>query len=279
MRATMIPTVFNWLFKARTWSAFRFRSEFTRRAWAHAERLFSDLFPNGYDGEVFLCGGAFKPLLKQGLVISDIDLFVRTLQDREKLCAALLAHGAFLIQEFPPNCIKFWLKGQVVEVAYHDVESGSLDDLLSIFDLALCGIGSRYAKGRVSEVQIRMDFWNAVRHRSVNAQSSYLKLLISQKDPRLLSSLHRMVRQAVELNYRVNPNDERLLWEIYWDVFTEMDRLAATDYYVKTIVQYKGWHDGDFLGTANSRPLTICPARAAQLHPPEGLWRKMWWTK
>lgn len=146
----MIPTVFSRFLKGRMSFALGFRSEFMSEVLTHAEHLFTDLFPNGYDGQVFLCGGAFKPLLKENLAIADIDLFVRTQQDREKLRAALLAQGAVLVQDFPPNCIKFWLRGQVVEVAYHDVKSGSLDDLLSIFDLALCGIGSLYAIGCVT---------------------------------------------------------------------------------------------------------------------------------
>ena len=200
-------------------------------------------------------------MLKENLAIADLDLFVRTQQDREKLCTALLAQGAVLVQDFPPNCIKFRLRGQVVEVTYHDVKSGGLDDLLSIFDLALCGIGSLYANGCVAEVHVRKGFWNAVRHRSVNVQASYLKLLMFQKDPRLLSSLQRMGQQAEELNYQVNPDDERLLWEIYWDKFTETERIAATDYYIKTIVQYKGRYDEEFLRRAANREYAAPPTR------------------
>ena len=62
-----------------------------------------------------------------------------------------------------------------------------------------------------------------------------------------------MGRQAAELSYQVSPNDEHRLWEIYWDEFTETERLAAMEYYIKTIVQYKGVDDEEFLRRAGKR--------------------------
>ena len=70
-----------------------------------------------------------------------------------------------------------------------------------------------------------------------------------------------MGQQAEELSYQVNLDEERLLWEIYWDKFTETERIAATDYYVKTIVQYKDRYDEEFLRRAANREYAAPPMR------------------
>ncbi len=216
---------------------------FRYRLRAHAQQVLRNLFPEGYDGEVFLCGGAFKPMLKKGLPISDLDLWVRNRKEREKLCAALVARGAHLIRDFHPFCIKFRLDGQLVEITYHNVKDGALSDVVSTFDLALCGMGARYVNGKVVEVFVSDECWHAIRHRSVTVQESYFGFLLIQRAPSLIRTLHRMGQQAAELGFRVDLNHEHLLWGLYWGEFTEEERRAAMDLYFETMVSYKGQHD------------------------------------
>ncbi len=220
-----------------------FRALFRNRIRAHAQRIFSSLFPQGYAGEVFLCGGAFKPLLKKGLPINDLDLWVRNRKEREKLCAALVARGAHLVQDFRPFCIKYKLEGRYVEITYHNVKDGALSDVVNTFDLAICAIGARYMNGRVAEAYLSEECWQAIRSKNVTVLDSYFCFVLLQKAPSLLRSLHRMGQQATELGYRVNANHERILWSIYWKDFNEEERRAAMDLYFETMVTYKGQHD------------------------------------
>ena len=220
-----------------------FRALFKRRVRAHAKRVFASLFPQGFDGEVFLCGGAFKPLLKPGLPVQDYDLWVRNRKGREKLCAALEKSGAHLIRDFHPFCIKFRHDGQLVEITYHNVNNGTLHDVVNTFDLSICGIGARYLNGEVVDVHVSDECWHAIRTRSVTVLDSYFIFLLLQKAPSLVRTLHRMGHQAAELGYRVDLDHEHRLWELYWSDFTEEERRAAVDLYFDTMVDYKGQHD------------------------------------
>jgi hypothetical protein len=220
-----------------------FRALFHRRVRSHAQRIFASLFPEGYDGEVFLCGGAFKPLLKKGLPVHDYDLWVRTRKDREKLCAALEKSGAHLIRDFHPYCIKFKHDGQLVEITYHNVKDGGLKDVLNTFDLSLCSIGARYVNGKVVEAHVSDECWHAIRTRNVMVQQSYFLFLALQKAPSIVRTLHRMGHQAAELGFRVDLNHEHLLWDLYRTQFTDEERQAAIDLYFDTMVDYKGQHD------------------------------------
>jgi hypothetical protein len=219
------------------------RAIFLRRVRSHAQRIFASLFPKGYEGEVFLCGGAFKPLLKKGLPIQDYDLWVRNKKEREKLCAALTAAGAHLVRDFHPYCIKFRHDGQLVEITYHNVKDGALSDVLSTFDLSLCSIGVRYVNGRIVEAQVSEECWEAIRSKNVTVPSAYFVYLMLAKAPSLIRTLHRMGHQAAELGFRVDLHDEHSLWGLYWNEFSEDERKAAVDLYFETMVDYKGQHD------------------------------------
>ena len=217
-----------------------FRFLFKNRIRRHAQRVFDSLFPKGYEGEVFLCGGAFKPLLKKGLPINDLDLWVRNRKERQKLCAALSTGGAHLIHDFHPFCMKFRHDGQLVEITYHNVKDGALSDVVNTFDLSVCGVGARYANGKVVETFVSDECWRAIRSRQVTVMDSYLCYLLLQNPPSLLRSLHRMGQQAAELGYRVNEEQEHHLWDLYWRQYTEDERRAAMDLYFDTVVSYKG---------------------------------------
>jgi hypothetical protein len=220
-----------------------FRSLFLYRLRGHSRRVFRFLFPNGYDGEVFLCGGAFKPVLKRGSAVHDLDLWVRNRKEREKLCKALLDRGAHLLHDFHPYCIKFRLEGQIIEITYHNVKDGGIGDVLNTFDLGICGIGARYASGNLAEVHVSDACWQSLETRQVSVLDSYFCLLHLQKTPSVLRTLHRMGQHAAELDFQVDEDCEHRLWDLYWHEFTEEERRASMDLYFDTMVTYKGQHD------------------------------------
>ena len=220
-----------------------FRALFERRLRSHAGKLLEELFPQGYAGEFFLCGGAFKPLLKEGLPINDLDLWVRNRREREKLSAALVERGAQLIKDFQPFCIKFQLGGRDVEITYDNVNDRTLPEMLDACDLAISSMGVRYANGRIAEVCVSAECWQAVRHKRVAVLNSFWVALLNKRGPSLLNCLHRMARQAAELEYHSNPAHEQILWDIYWNDFTEDQRSVAVKLYQEIAVNYKGQGD------------------------------------
>lgn len=219
------------------------RHLFLHRVRSRAHQLFAFLFPRGFDGEVFICGGAFKPLLRKGLVMHDLDLWVRDRKQRARLCHALLERGAVLLQDFHPYCMKFRLEGQVIEITYHNVKDGTLADVLNTFDIALCAMGARFVAGRLEEVHVTEESWQSIRAKEVRLLDSYFCFIGLQKPASLLRSLHRMGQKAAELGYQVNTDHEHRLWDIYWHDYTEEERRQAMDLYFDTMVAYKGQHD------------------------------------
>lgn len=220
-----------------------FRALFLHRVRRHARRVFQFLFPEGFDGEVFLCGGAFKPLIKKGHPMHDLDLWVRNRKEREKLCKMLLRRGAVLLHDFHPYCLKFRLDGQLIEITYHNVKDGRLEDVLNTFDLALSAIGTRFEKGQIVEALVTDECWHALSHREVRVLDAYFCFLALTKAPSLLRTLHRMGQKAAELGFAVNLDQEHRLWETYWQDYSEEERRVAMDLYFDTMVAYKGQHD------------------------------------
>jgi len=229
-----------------------FRTLFYHRVRAHAQHLLESVFPDGYQGEIFLCGGAFKPLLYKKGVVHDLDLWVRNPVERRHLSEALSAAGATLVEDFHPFCQKFRREGRWVKVACQDVESGALEDVLGSFDLSLCGVGARYVDGSVVETEIHEEFWQAFRHRRVRLLRSYLTQLEQEKTPTLLRSLHRMGLQAAELGYRVDDEDEHRLWELYWNLYTADERRTAMDLYFESMVVARGPKDDHLVRRASA---------------------------
>ena len=227
-----------------------FRSIFRARVRLRAQHAFEQVLGPGYDGEVFLCGGAFKPLLKRGAGMNDLDLWVRDRKEREKLTRFLLARGAVLARDFHPYCLKLRLDGRLIEITYHNVRDSALADVLNTFDLAICGVGARYEKGRVAEVHVSDECWQAVRSRTVQVLPSYLCALQALKTPSLIRTLHRMGQQAAELDFQVDVAQEHLLWEIFSNDYSEEERRAAMDLYFETMVSYKGICDENLVRRA-----------------------------
>ena len=243
------------------------RALFVHRVRGHALQVFRFLFPKGYDGEFFLCGGAFKPLLKKGHPMHDLDLWVRDRRQREKLCAALLERGAALLKDFHPFCLKFRLDGQLIEVTYHNVKDGSIADVLNTFDLAASAVGARFVDGRVVEAVVHDECWQAIRSGEVRVLETYLCFLALTKSPSLIRTLHRMGQKAAELDLEVNVDHEHRLWDLFWHHYTEDERRAAMDLYFDTMVAYKGQHDARLVHRATVGSMPVAPSRSGTTAP------------
>lgn len=245
-----------------------FYSMFKARARWHAKTVFEQLFGGPYDGEVFLCGGAFKPLLKRRLPINDLDLWVRDRHEREKLTRFLLARGAVLARDFHPYCLKLRLDGRLIEITYHNVKDGGLEDILNTFDLAICGIGARYCRGTVADTFVGEDCWQAVRQRTVRVLPSYLVAVRELRSPSVIRTLHRLGQQAAELGFGVDAAHEHLLWDIFWNEFNDDERRAALELYFETVVAYKGVCDDRLLrrATVGYSPV-LDPGPAVEILP------------
>ncbi len=217
-----------------------FLALFKARIRRHAKQIFTELLGDDYDGEVFLCGGAFKPLLKRKLPINDYDLWVRDNTQRGKLIQFLLDRGATIARDYAPYCLKLRLDGRIIEITYNNVDDARLEDVLNTFDLAVCGMGVRYAGRRVAEVFVSSECWDAIRHRAVRTLPSYMSFLCIQRAASLVRTLHRMGQQATELGYEVDTGHEHALWEIFWSDFSEGERRAAVDLYFETMVTHNG---------------------------------------
>jgi hypothetical protein len=228
------------------------RALFQLRMRHHAQRLCHFLFPEGYDGEFFLCGGAFKPLIRKELLINDLDLWVRNRAEREKLCAALLDRGATMLRDFHPYCMKLRLDGQIVEITYHNVEDGRLEDILNTFDLAICGMGARYHRGEIAEICLSDECWETLQQREMHVLESYFCLLLEQKHPSLLRTLHRMGQAANELDYEVHLESERRLWDLFWNTYSEEERQRSRDLYFATMVPHQPPHQEHLVRRAAS---------------------------
>jgi hypothetical protein len=238
---------------------------FLYRVRRHAQRIFQFLFPKGYDGEIFLCGGAFKPLLKKGLRVHDLDLWVRNRKEREQLCRALLDRGAVMLHDFHPYCLKFRLEGQLIEITYHNVKDGTLADVLNTFDISLSAIGARFEMGKVVEAAVNDECWHAICRNEISVLDSYFAFVGVTKAPSLLRTLHRMGQKAAELKMAVHAGHEHRLWEIYWHDYTEEERRVAMDLYFDTMVAYKGQHDPRLVHRATIGYVPVSPANGDKL--------------
>lgn len=240
-----------------------FLALFKSRIRRHAKMIFEKLLGKDYDGEVFLCGGAFKPLLKRKLPINDYDLWVRDNTQRGKLIQFLLDRGATIARDYAPYCLKLRLDGLIIEITYHNLGDGRLEDVINTFDLAVCGMGARYCEHRVSEVFVSPECWDALRHRSVRTVPSYMCILSMQHAGSLVRTLHRMGQQAAELDYEVDTAHEHALWEIFWRDFSESERRDAVDLYFETMVAHSGRFDDRLLRRAmvGFTPAISAPAK------------------
>lgn len=236
----------------------------------HAQRLCQSLFPEGYDGEFFLCGGAFKPVLRRGLQINDLDLWVRDRHAREHLCKALIQRGGVLLRDFHPYCIKFRLDAQIVEITYHNVHQSSLKGILGTFDLAINGMGAHYQNGHVHDVCLTDECWHSLSHRQIHVLEPYLERLKQHHDASLLRTLHRLGQAANELQLDVHSDSEHRLWHLFWNHYSEEERRLARDLYFRTMVTHQNdSHDHLIRRSANTGYVFLPREDEADLAPME----------
>ena len=158
------------------------------------------------DARFFLAGGAFKTLLS-GRKPKDLDLWAPSFLDRERLIHCLRKRGASPL-ESRPFADAFKIAGRVIEVP-HQVAPPLLTQRLACFDLALSAVG----------VEHRPDGnWSAQVHPL--AQQSVLKREVLLLKPLVnwefaLTTLERMRRYAMELNYFVPSEEEAEVWQIF----------------------------------------------------------------
>ncbi|MEM0895942.1 MAG: hypothetical protein AAGJ79_03575 [Verrucomicrobiota bacterium] len=204
-----------------------------------ADRIFRFLFPRSYPGEVFLCGGAFKPALHPKLRTNDIDLWVRDRKERNRLLRFLLERGATLDRDFHPFCIRLLLDGCAVEITYHNIKKGTIKELVHGFDIAGCAIGARYSCRRLREVYISPGAHETIATGEVLLEEGYLRTLVNERLPTVLRGIDRMQSFADETGLRVRERDMETLWKIYLHNYTVEEQRKCVDVYLETTVGFK----------------------------------------
>lgn len=216
----------------------------------YAQRVFRFLFPRPWTGEVFLCGGAFKPLLKPGLKVNNLDLWVRDRREREKLFAHLIARGARLVRDFHPYCIRLELDGYAVEITYHNIHSGRISEIVHGFDIAGCSIGAQYKDGEVCDVYVSPKAIESTATSKVLLEDGYVHALTKKRVPTALRGIDRLQRFAAETGYAVCNEDLEELWTIFHEVYSPEEKQQAIDLYLETSVGFKEISDTNLLRRA-----------------------------
>ena len=223
-----------------------------RKVKAHAKKLTQFLFPRGYAGEFFLCGGAFKPLIDPQLKINDLDLWVRNRKSREQLVSALLENGAELVQDFVPHCIKLQKDDVTVEITYHNVNDGSVTDIIEGFDLACSAIGVRYDSGRIHDATISKGLLRSLEKKITLLQEGFVDRVREDHSPSLLRSIDRMKLFASDAGFEIDTESNDQLWHLFETAYDEDEKQQSLDLYMETTVAYKSRCDAEILQRANS---------------------------
>ncbi len=223
-----------------------------KRVKKQAAKVFRFLFPSGYKGEVFLCGGAFKRLLVPGLSTNDLDLWVRNRKERDRLVKHLLDRGAKLERDFRPFCLRLDLEGCAVEITYHNIKNGSLSDIVHGFDIAGCAIGASYRKGKVNSVYISPGAQETLIRREVVLEQAYLDTLATQRLPTVLRGIDRIQRFALETGFRIRDCDMDALWDLYFEHYSAEEKQQCLDVYLETTVGFKQACDKTLLQRATA---------------------------
>lgn len=205
----------------------------------HAKEVFLFLLGKNYAGEVFLCGGAFKPLLKPGLKIKDIDLWVRNRREREKLTATLLDRGATLVRDFFPYCLRFDYEGCPVEITYQNVKDRPISDIVHGFDVAGCAIAATYSKGKIIDSYMSARARGSIENQLALLEESYIEQLLNDHTPTVLRGIDRMTRFAKETGYGISVDETEQLWDIYTNTYSSDERQRSLDIYLETTVGFK----------------------------------------
>jgi hypothetical protein len=219
---------------------------------AHTKRVFRFLFKKPYLGEVFLCGGAYKPLLDPKLKINDLDLWVRNRKERIRLVGALVAEGARVVHDFAPYCIKLEKEGRAIEITYQNVKSNSVPFIVQSFDLGCCAIGARYYAGKVDEIYVSRQAQMSLARKKVYLNGAFLRWVRERHPLGLLSSLDRIHRFAQDIGFSVDTESEEALWELFETEYDEAEQQKCLDTYMEIVITYKSRHDTNILRRASN---------------------------
>ena len=188
---------------------------FCRRARAFARGLLRFWDGERYDGEVFLAGGVFKPLLSGKARWNDIDLWVRDKAARIKLDAHLRTNGFALRRDFKPFCRSYGRGDVSLEITYHNIKQAGVDRVFRDFDLSLSKIGARIENGEVREVVIAPDFWQSLENKVVRFSPSRMRKLRDEHLAQILHNLHRLAEWAANLGWAGDKTQEAELWDLF----------------------------------------------------------------
>jgi len=210
----------------------------------HARELLGFLSEGiAYPGEVFLCGGAYKAMLRGNREVNDLDLWVRNRKERERLSADLLARGGRLLRDFHPYCLLFEVGGQKVEITYQNVNARPIAEIVGGFDIAGCAIAATYRNGLITDSYFSELAADAARRATACLERGYLDRLRRERLPTVLRSIDRLGCFAEDVGYRVMESDLRALWDIFRDDFTLAERRKCVAVYLQTTAGYKGSHN------------------------------------
>ncbi len=154
----------------------------------------------------FLAGGAFKSLLT-GRAPRDLDLWAPSVADRAELIATLERRGARRLRA-QPFAEAFEIDERVVEVP-NKTEPATLAERLARFDIGLSAIGVEHRPAGAWSVVVHPLAVESVERREV----LLLKPLVNWRH--VLSTLGRLRRYALELGFRVPPEEEDEVWRVF----------------------------------------------------------------
>lgn len=172
----------------------------------------------------FLAGGAFKSLLT-GRPPRDLDLWAPSEHDRALLIDALRLRGT---RSAGPRVFAeaFEVAGRVVEVPYQ-AGPDSLNERLSLFDIGLSAVGVEHRPNGEWSVVVHPLALESVRRREVRL----LKPLVNWRYA--LTTLERMRRYALELDFSVPHDEESEIWRVFEAQDAEL-RAGLIDRYRRT---------------------------------------------
>lgn len=162
----------------------------------------------GFDtgARFFLAGGAFKSLLT-GCPPRDLNLWVPSEHDRTLLVDALRSRGARSVgtRVFVDA---FEAGGRVLEIS-HATNPETLAERLAFFDIGLSAVGVEHCPDGDWSAMVHPLALESIRRREV----LLLKPLVNWKY--VLSTLERIRRYALELDFSVPHEEEAEIWRVF----------------------------------------------------------------
>ncbi len=219
----------------------------------HAATLLEEVLSQPFSGELFLAGGAFKPLLNPEQDVRDLDLWVRDRRSRERLLSHLVACGAEVVRDFHPYCIKLLHGEREIELTYQNVKGRPIGEVVEGFDIACCAIAATYRDGKITDSYISPRALRSAEERQVMLTKGYIDRLLEERPPDILQSIDRLSCFAEEVGFDLPEEVSERLWKVYEEDYDEDEQRACMDTYLSTTVEYKGRVDLSVLRRATRK--------------------------